>query len=63
MDGLTKEQAIGFMLVACKKLDINLIDAQGLMNQMRQSYEQLTPEEAVKIGNEWYQKKWNGPNK
>ncbi|NCC61702.1 MAG: hypothetical protein EOM12_12365 [Verrucomicrobiae bacterium] len=60
---MTNEEAIGYFLVACKNLDVNLIDAQGIMNQMRRGFDELTPEEAVEIGNEWYQKKWNGPKK
>lgn len=63
MEGLTREQAIGYFLVACEKMDVNLIDAQGIMNQMRRGFDELTPEEAVARGEAWYQKKWQGPKK
>jgi hypothetical protein len=63
MDGLTREQAIGYMLVGCKMADLNLIDSEIIMKKMRAAYDEITPEEAVKIGNEWYQQKWRGPKK
>jgi len=63
MEGLTREQAIGYMLVGCKMADLNLIDSEIIMKKMRAAYEEMTPEEAVKIGNEWYQQKWRGPKK
>lgn len=60
---MTNEEAIGYFLVACKKWDVNLIDAGGIMNEMRLAFDELTPEEAEKQGYEWYQKKWDGPKK
>lgn len=60
---MTNEEAIGYFLVGCKKLDINLIDAGGIMNEMRHAFDELTPEEAVQQGFAWYQKKWDGPKK
>lgn len=63
MDGLTKEQAIGFMLVACKQADLNLVDTQIIKNKMRAAFVEMTPEEAEKQGNEWYEQKWRGPKK
>ena len=63
MNGITRDEAIGYMLVGCKKADLNLIDTEIIMNNMRAAYDEMTPEEAVKIGNEWYQQKWRGPKK
>ncbi|MDB6354714.1 hypothetical protein PH235_14380 [Trichococcus sp. K1Tr] len=63
MNGLTRDEAIGFMLVACKQADLNLIDTQIIMKKMRAAFDTVTPEEAVKIGNEWYEQKWRGPKK
>lgn len=63
MDGLTQEQAIGFMLVGCKTADLNLIDTEIIMKKMRAAFDEMTPEQAEKQGFEWYQKKWQGPKK
>lgn len=58
---MTEEEAIGYLLVACKRWDVNLIDTGAIMKEMRQAFGELTPEEAVQQGFEWYQKKWDGP--
>lgn len=63
MKTLTNEEAIGYFLAACEKLDVNLIDAQGIMNEMRYGFDEMTPEEAVERGEAWFQKKWRGPKK
>lgn len=63
MNGITRDEAIGYMLVGCKQADLNLVDTQIIMNKMRAAFDTMRPEEAVKIGNEWYEQKWRGPKK
>lgn len=60
---MTEEEAVAYFLIGCKRLDINLVDAGGIMNEMRRAFGEMTPQEAVQQGFEWYQKKWDGPKK
>ena len=51
---MTNNQAIGYMLLACKNAEIPLEDLQKLYSNMSYLFDIKTEEEAEKKGFDWY---------
>lgn len=53
---MTNNQAIGYMLLACKNAEIPLEDLQKLYSNMSYLFDIKTEEEAEEQGFDWYLK-------
>lgn len=51
---MDNRQALGYMLLACKKLNMSKEEARKLYAQMYQAFDFYTEEEAEKKGFDWY---------
>ncbi len=51
---MDNEQALGYLLSACKSLNLKKDFVRRLKNEMIFQFDVKTPEEAEKSGHEWY---------
>lgn len=51
---MTNNQAIGYMLLACKNTKLSLEDLQNIYSNMYYLFDTKTCEEAEKQGFDWY---------
>lgn len=54
MGNMDNYQAIGYMLLACKKAEISLDDVKRIYSSMYYMFDMKTEDEAEKQGLEWY---------
>lgn len=51
---MDNRQAIGYMLLACKKLGYTKAQAKALYSEMYFEFDFKTEDEAEELGHEWY---------
>lgn len=54
---MTNRQALGYLLLACKKLGMTKEEAKKICEKMEYLFDALTEEEAEEKGWEWYRSK------
>ena len=50
---MTNDQAKGYVLLACKKLEISKEQAQQILNIMHNNFDRYTEQEAEDLGFKW----------
>lgn len=51
---MNKEQALGYMLLSCKNMNLSQEQVKQIYLNMTHQFNQQTPEEAKKEGEEWF---------